>query len=82
MDYVFDNAPKPKQLPTLNEKGLITVFRGSGTLSQAPERALSWSSSQHSALWFANHNGCGQAMYIGEVAPEDVVNYLPGFRNE
>ena len=82
LDYVFNHAPKPKQLPPLNDKGLITVFRGSGTLSQAPERALSWSSSQHSALWFANHNGCGQAMYIGEVAPEDVVNYLHGFRNE
>lgn len=82
LDYVFDNAPEPKQLPPLNDNGTVTVFRGSGTLSQSPERALSWSSSQHSALWFANHNGCGQAMYIGEVAPEDVVNYLPGFRNE
>lgn len=82
LDYVFDRAPKTKQLPPLNEKGMIAVFRGSGTLSQAPERALSWSSSQHNALWFANHNGCGQAMYIGEVAPDDVVNYLPGFRNE
>ena len=82
LDYVFERAPRPKQLPPLNDKGTVTVFRGSGTLSQSPERALSWSSSQHSALWFANHNGCGQAMYIGEVAPEDVVNYLPGFRNE
>lgn len=82
LDYVFDNAPKPKQLPPLNDNGTITVFRGSGTLSQSPERALSWSSSQHNALWFANHNGVGQAMYIGEVEPNDIVSYLPGFRNE
>ena len=82
LDYVFDHAPNPKSLPPVNDNGLITVFRGSGTLSQSPERALSWSSSQHSALWFANHNGCGQALYIGEVAPEDVVSYLHGFRNE
>jgi len=82
LDYVFDHAPKPKELPPINENGMITVFRGSGTISQAAERALSWSSSQHSALWFANHNGVGQAMYIGEVKLEDVVAYLSGFRNE
>lgn len=82
LDYVFERAPKPKKTPPLNDKGLITVYRGSGTLSQPTDRALSWSSSQHSALWFANHNGCGQAMFIGEVSPDDVVSYLPGFRNE
>lgn len=81
LNYVFDHAPKPKNLP-LNENGRVTVYRGCGTLSQLPEKALSWSSSQHSALWFANHNGVGQAMYIGEVEPEDVVSYLPGFHNE
>jgi len=81
LDYVFDHAPKPKNLP-LNEKETVTVYRGSGTISQTPERALSWSTSQQNALWFANHNGVGQALYIGEVEPKDVVAYLPGFRNE
>lgn len=81
LDYVFAHAPKPENLP-LNENGRVTVYRGSGTLSQKPERALSWSSSQHSALWFANHNGRGQALYTGEVDPGDVVEFLPGFHNE
>ena len=81
LDYVFAHAPKPENLP-LNENGRVTVYRGSGTLSQKPERALSWSSSQHSALWFANHNGRGQALYTGEVDPDDVVEFLSGFHNE
>ncbi len=81
LEYVFARAPKPKNLP-LNENGMVTVYRGSGTLSQPPERALSWSSNQQNALWFANHNGFGQAMFIGEVEPKDVVNYLAGFRDE
>ena len=81
LDYVFAHAPKPENLP-LNENGRVTVYRGSGTLSQKPERALSWSSSQHSALWFANHNGMGQALYTGEVDPDDVVEFLSGFHNE
>lgn len=81
LDYVFDRAPRPKELP-LNENGTVTVYRGSGSRSQSPERALSWSSNQRNALWFANHNGFGQALYIGEVASEDVVNYMPGFHQE
>lgn len=81
LNYVFDLAPRPKELP-LNENGYVTVYRGSGSRSQSPERALSWSSNQRNALWFANHNGFGQALYIGEVAPEDVVNYVPGFHRE
>ncbi len=81
LEYVFARAPKPQNLP-LNENGRVTVYRGSGTLSQPPERAISWSSNQQNALWFANHNGFGQAMFIGEVELEDVVNYLAGFRYE
>ena len=81
LDYVFQYAPEPKNLP-INENGLVTVYRGSGTLSQIPERALSWSTNQQNALWFANHNGFGQALFIGEVDPKDVVNYLEGFHEE
>lgn len=81
LDYVFQYAPKPENLP-INENGMVTVYRGSGTLSQAPERALSWSTSQQNALWFANHNGFGQALFVGEVDPKDVVNYLAGFQDE
>lgn len=81
LNYVFDRAPRPKELP-LNENGTVTVYRGSGSRSQSPERALSWSSNQRNALWFANHNGFGQALFIGEVAPENVVNYVPGFHHE
>lgn len=81
LDYVFSHAKKLDNLP-LNENGKVTVYRGSGTMSQTPERALSWSVNQQNALWFANHNGFGQALYIGEVDPKDVVNYIPGFQNE
>lgn len=38
--YVFDHAPKIENLP-LNENGKVTVYRGSGSLSQPPEEALS-----------------------------------------
>ena len=39
LDYVFAHGPKSKNLP-LNGNGKVTVYRGSGTLSQSPERAL------------------------------------------
>lgn len=81
LEYVFAHAPKPQNLP-LNENGMVTVYRGSGSLSQAPERALSWSSNQQNALWFANHSGFGQALFIGEVDPKNVVTYLSGFHDE
>lgn len=49
LDYVFGYAPKPK-LTLQNENGMITIYRGSGLLSQPPENALSWSSSPINAL--------------------------------
>ena len=79
--YVFDHAPKVENLP-LNENGKVTVYRGSGALSQSPEEALSWSTNRINALWFANHSGRGQALYEGEISPENVAAYFPDFRNE
>ncbi len=81
LEYVFGHAPKPENLP-LNENGKVTVFRGCGTISQSPDKAMSWSSNCTSALWFANHNGLGQAVYTGEVAPENVKAYFGSFRDE
>ncbi len=81
LKYVFENAPMPEKLP-LNENGKVSVFRGCGTKSQPPELAMSWSSNQRNALWFANHNGAGQALYTGEVAPENVVAYFASFAEE
>ncbi len=48
LDYVFDRAPKSESLP-INENGMVTVYRGAGTLSQPPEHALSWSTNQQNA---------------------------------
>lgn len=81
LDYVFDHALEEKDLP-LNENGTVTVYRGGGKLSQPVERALSWSTNRINALWFANRSGRGQAVYVGEVRPENVIAYFGSFREE
>lgn len=81
LSYVFEHAPKVENLP-LNANGKVTVYRGCGALSQPLETALSWSTNRINALWFANHSGRGQALYEGEISPENVAAYFPDFRNE
>lgn len=81
LKYVFDHAPKVEGLP-VNENGMVTLYRGSGTLSQRPEEALSWTTNRINALWFANHNGMGQAVYQAEIPADKVIAYFAGYQNE
>ncbi|MCI9176430.1 MAG: hypothetical protein HFH49_16155 [Lachnospiraceae bacterium] len=53
-----------------------------GELSQPPEKAISWTTNPVNALWFANRSGCGTRLLVAHVQPEQVVAYLPAFRNE
>ena len=83
LDYVFAHAQKPSQLPQVNDKSeMITIYRGMGSLSQSAETAISWSSNPVNALWFANRSGCGKALAVGEIPPQEVVAYRTGFWNE
>ena len=81
LEYVFDHAPKP-ELPELDEDGKITVYRGMGALSQPTDKAISWSTSNINALWFANRSARGTKLLRARVKPEDVVAYFSGFRYE
>ncbi len=81
LNYVFSHAPKP-ELPPVDDDGLITIYRGTGALSQAPEDALSWSSDPCTALWFANRSARGTNLLIANIHPVDVVAYFPEKRNE
>ena len=81
LGYVFSQAPAP-ELPAADEDGLITLYRGMGSLSQTPERALSWSSHPTSALWFAVHFARGTHIAVARVRPDQIVHYAPGYYNE
>ena len=81
LDYVFSHAPTP-ELPPIESDGRITIYRGMGSLSQHPDKAISWTTDPVNALWFANRSGRGTALLIARVLPEQVVAYLPSFRNE
>lgn len=81
INYVFSQAPAP-ELPAVDEDGLITLYRGMGSLSQTPEQALSWSSHPTSALWFAVHFARGTHIAVARVRPDQIVHYNPGYFNE
>lgn len=81
LEYVFSYAPAP-ELPQTETDGRITVYRGMGELSQPPEKAISWTTNPINALWFANRSGRGTKLLVARVWPEQVVAYLPTFRNE
>lgn len=79
--YVFSYAPKCT-LPVPDNDGYITIYRGMGSISQSPKKAISWTSNPMNALWFANHNGCGTALLIGKVKPCDIISYQKGYSEE
>lgn len=81
LEYVFSHAPKT-EIPPLNANGMVTIYRGAGTLSSPPDQAVSWSTHPGNALWFANHFGRGTDVFKAEVAPQNIVKYDPGFQNE
>lgn len=81
LEYVFSHAPEPK-LPPLEADGRITIYRGMGELSQPPEKAISWTTDPTNALWFANRSGRGTKLLVARVSPNQIVAYLPTFRNE
>ena len=81
LEYVFSHAPKPK-IPSFNENGMVTIYRGMGELSQPPETAISWSTHPGNALWFANHCGRGTHLVIAEVSLDNIVAYFGGFSHE
>lgn len=82
LEYVFDRAPRPPELPEPDADGLVTLYRGMGELSQAPEQAISWSVHAGNALWFANRSGFGTKIAVARVRPSDIISYLPGFSLE
>ena len=82
LDYVFSKAPRPKEMPEINEKGTVTIYRGVGSQSAPLETAISWSTNHRNALWFANHNGLGTAVYKAEVQLQDIIAWFPGIHNE
>ena len=49
LDYVFSHAPVP-EYPVPGPDGLITLYRGMGTLSAPPDQAISWSTHPGNAL--------------------------------
>lgn len=81
LNYVFAQAPAT-ELPDADDDGLITVYRGMGDKSQAPEQALSWSSSPTSALWFAVHFARGTHIAVARIQSDQIVHYTPGYYNE
>lgn len=81
LDYVLSHAPAT-ELPAAGSDGLITLYRGMGTISQPPEQALSWSSTPVSALWFAVHFARGTHIVTTRVRPDQIVHYIPGYYNE
>ncbi len=81
LEYVFSFAPKP-ELPPSDEDGLITIYRGTGALSQSADVALSWSTEPCFALWFANRSARGTHLLTAKVHPDDVVAYFPENRKE
>ncbi len=81
LDYVFSHAPATR-LPAADADGLITLYRGMGTLSLPPERAISWSSHPTSALWFAIHFARGTHIAVTRVKPDQIVFYTPSYYNE
>lgn len=81
LEYVFSHAPEP-EMPDLEPDGRVTIYRGMGELSQPPEKAISWTTNPINALWFANRSGRGTKLLIARIVPEQIVAYLPTFRNE
>ena len=78
LDYVFSHAPMP-EYPVPGPDGLITLYRGMGTLSAPPDQAISWSTHPGNALWFAVHTGCGTHVAVARIWPEQIVWYADKF---
>ena len=81
LEYVFAHAPQT-EMPEPDEDGMITIYRGMGEMSQAPEDAISWSSDPICALWFANRSARGTRLVSAKVSPEQILVYNPGYRAE
>lgn len=81
LEYVFAHAPQ-SVIPETDKDGLITIYRGMGKMSQAPENAISWSTDPVCALWFANRSGRGTRLISAKVRPEQILVYNPGHRAE
>lgn len=81
LDYVLSHAPAT-ELPAAGPDGLITLYRGMGSLSQPPKQALSWSSTPVSALWYAVHFARGTHIATTRVRPNQIVHYTPSHYNE
>ena len=81
LEYVFAHAPQTA-MPEVDQDGLITIYRGMGEMSQAPEHAISWSTDPVCALWFANRSGRGTRLVSAKVSPEQILVYNPGYRAE
>lgn len=81
LEYVFQYAP-PTPLPRPDADGRITIYRGMGTQSLPPERAISWSSHPGNALWFANRSGQGTRIAVAHVKSEQIIAYFPGYSME
>lgn len=78
---VFQYAPPPR-LPALEPDGLITIYRGMGALSMAPEQAISWTTHPGNALWFAVHSGQSTKIAVARIQPELVVAHYPSYAEE
>ena len=81
LEYVFTHAPQT-EMPEADDDGKITIYRGMGEMSQAPEDAISWSTDPVCALWFANRSGRGTRLVSAKVSPEQILVYNPGYRSE
>lgn len=81
LEYVYAHAPRT-DMPDTDESGKITIYRGMGEISQAPEKAISWSASPVCALWFANRSARGTRLVSAKVSPEQILVYNQGHRGE
>ena len=81
LEYVYAHAPQT-ELTETDDEGMITIYRGMGEKSQAPEDAISWSTSPVCALWFANRSARGTRLVSARIKPEQILAYNPGPEGE
>lgn len=72
---------REKNLKSLKEKvtiqdGKITVYRGMGNESTPAEKAMSWTTSEKTAYFFANRLGTDGVVLKGTVALDEIIDFI------
>ena len=68
-----------KKEVALNDKGLVTIYRGENMKSSKQENAYSWTLSEKTAKFFADRFNSGRGKVIRRDVPEDrILDYING----